>query len=109
MTTVSGRSRGRGSRRRMCFWWDEVVLFLILGLCDGWRYGHGVGDVGKHGVKLSSGRGMVRNIRRCLTVELYRNSMRNSVITPLYSVSLGGLIGVDTLWRIPSSNPYGTP
>ena len=51
---------------------------------------HGVGDVGKHGVKLSSGLGMVRNIRRCLWVELYRNSMRNSVITPLYSVSLGG-------------------
>ena len=49
----------------------------------------GVGDVGKHGVKLSSGRGMVRNIRRCLWVELYRNSVRNSVITPLYSVSLG--------------------
>ena len=51
---------------------------------------HGVGDVGKHGVKLSSGRGMVRNIRRCLWVELYRNSVSNSVITPLYSVSLGG-------------------
>ena len=50
---------------------------------------HRVGDVGKHGVKLSSGRGMVQNIRRCLWVELYRNSVRNSVITLLYSVSLG--------------------
>ena len=46
----------------------------------------GVGDVGKDRVKLSSGRGMVQNIRRCLWVKQYNNSVRDSVITLLYSM-----------------------
>ena len=53
LITVSGqsrgRSRGRGSKWRMCFWWDDVVFFLIVGLRDGWRYARSR-DVGKHGV-----------------------------------------------------------
>ena len=69
----------------------------------------GVGDIGKDGVKLCSGRGRVWNIIRCLWVEQYNDSVRDSVITPLYSMSLGGLMGVDTPWRTPSGNPYRTP
>ena len=57
-------------------------------MMDGGR--DGVGDIGKDGVKLSSGQGMVRNIRRCLWVEHYNNSVRDSIITLLYSVNLGG-------------------
>ena len=46
----------------------------------------GVGDVGKDGVKLLSGRGVVRNIIRCLLVKQYNNSVEDSVINLLYSV-----------------------
>ena len=50
----------------------------------------GVGDVGKDGVKLCSGWGRVQNIIKCLWVEQYNDSMRDSIIAPLYSVGLGG-------------------
>ena len=53
----------------------------------------GVGDIGKDGVKLCSGQGRVQNIIRCLWVEEYNDSVRDSVITPLYSVTLGGVHG----------------
>ena len=46
----------------------------------------GVGDIGKDRVKLSSGRGVVRNIIRCLLVKQYNNSVEDSIINPLYSV-----------------------
>ena len=54
---------------------------------------HGVWDVGKDRVKLCSGWGRGRNIIRCLWVEQYNDSMRDSVIAPLYSMSLGGVDG----------------
>ena len=46
----------------------------------------GVGDVGKNGVKLLSGWGVVWNIIRCLLVKQYNNSVEDSIINPLYSV-----------------------
>ena len=41
--------------------------------------------------------------------EEYNDSVRDSVITLLYSVTFRGLMGMDTPWRTPSSNPYRTP
>ena len=70
---------------------------------------HGVGDVGKDGVKLCSEWVRGWNIIRCLWVEQYNDSVGDSVIAPLYSVSLGGLMAVDTPWETPSSNLYRTP
>ena len=46
----------------------------------------GVGDVGKDGVKLLSGQGVVQNIIRCLLAKQYNNSVEDSVINLLYSV-----------------------
>ena len=40
----------------------------------------GVGDVGKDGVRICSGWDRVWNIIRCLWVEEYNHSMRDSVI-----------------------------
>ena len=69
---------------------------------------HGVWDIGKDGVKLCTGQGRGWNIIMCLWVEQYNDSVRDSAIAPLYSLSLGGLIAVATSWETPSGNLYRT-